>query len=137
MAFRTMTDDEIAEFLARPLVAVLAIDDPGRAPHVTPVWFHHLPGKFQVMTPAKSKKTRLHRTGSGQLSLSVQTADGPTARYVNMQGVAELLPLDDALLHVMVTKYLPEEARAAYLANPPEDAMFNITPQHVTTGVIG
>ncbi|HET6742025.1 MAG TPA: pyridoxamine 5'-phosphate oxidase family protein [Kribbella sp.] len=137
MAFRTMNDDEIAEFLAQPLVAVLAIDDPGQAPHVTPVWFHHLPDKFQVMTPTKSKKTRLHRTGSGQLSLSIQTADGPTARYVNMQGVAELLPLDDALLHAMVTKYLPEEARAAYLANPPEDAMFNISPQHITTGVIG
>jgi nitroimidazol reductase NimA-like FMN-containing flavoprotein (pyridoxamine 5'-phosphate oxidase superfamily) len=137
MAFRKMTDNEITEFLALPLVAVLAIDDPGRSPHVTPVWFHHLDGMFQVMTPTKSKKTRLHRTGSGQLSLSVQTADGPTARYVNMQGVAELLPLDDALLHAMVTKYLPSEARAAYLANPPEDAMFNITPQHITTAVIG
>ncbi|GAA3144796.1 hypothetical protein JOF29_005686 [Kribbella aluminosa] len=132
-----MDTKEMAEFLAQPLVAVFAIDDPGWSPHVTPVWFHHLPdGRFQVMTPAKSKKTRLHRTGSGELSLSVQTADGPTARYVNMQGVARFLPLDPALLHAMVEKYLPPEARPAYLANPPEDSMFDITPRRITTGVI-
>ncbi|MGZ0149011.1 pyridoxamine 5'-phosphate oxidase family protein [Kribbella sp. WER1] len=139
MGFRTMDDKEMAEFLALPLVAVFAIDDPGWSPHVTPVWFHHVPdgNRFQVMTPARSKKTRLHRTGSGELSLSIQTADGPTARYVNMQGVARFLPLDPALLDAMVTKYLPEEARAAYLANPPEDSMFDITPRRITTGVIG
>lgn len=139
MGFRTMDDKEMAEFLAQPLVAVFAIDDPGWSPHVTPVWFHHLPegNRFQVMTPAKSKKTRLHRTGSGELSLSIQTADGATARYVNMQGVARFLPLDPALLQAMVTKYLPPEARAAYLANPPEDSMFDITPRRITTGVIG
>ncbi|WP_427886086.1 pyridoxamine 5'-phosphate oxidase family protein [Kribbella sp. GL6] len=139
MGFRTMDDKEMAEFLAQPLVAVFAIDDPGWSPHVTPVWFHHLPegNRFQVMTPAKSKKTRLHRTGTGELSLSIQTADGPTARYVNMQGVARFLPLDPALLQAMVTKYLPPEAQAAYLANPPEDSMFDITPRRITTGVIG
>jgi nitroimidazol reductase NimA-like FMN-containing flavoprotein (pyridoxamine 5'-phosphate oxidase superfamily) len=132
-----MDDEEMAEFLAQPLVAVLAIDDPGWSPHVTPVWFHYLPGKFQVMTPAKSKKTRLHRSGTGQLSLSIQTAEGPTAKYVNMQGVARFLPLDPALLNAMVEKYLPEEHRAAYLADPPEDSMFDITPRRITTGVIG
>lgn len=139
MGFRTMDDKEMAEFLALPLVAVFAIDDPGWSPHVTPVWFHHLPdgNRFQVMTPAKSKKTRLFRSGSGELSLSIQTADGPTARYVNMQGVAELRPLDRGLLDTMVEKYLPEEARAAYVADPPEDSMFDITPRRITTGVIG
>ena len=139
MGFRTMDDGEAAEFLAQPLVAVLAIDDPGWSPHVTPVWFHHLPGenRFQVMTPAKSKKARLHREGSGELSLSVQTADGPTAKYLNMQGVARLLPLSPDLLNAMVEKYLPEEFRPAYLADPPEDSMFDITPRRITTGVIG
>jgi nitroimidazol reductase NimA-like FMN-containing flavoprotein (pyridoxamine 5'-phosphate oxidase superfamily) len=139
MGFRRMDDAEMAEFLAQPLVAVLAIDEPGWPPHVTPVWFHHLPdgNRFQVMTPAKSKKARLHRSGSGDLSLSIQTADGPTARYVNLQGAAEFLPLDAGLLHAMVEKYLPEEARAAYLADPPEDSMFDITPRRITTGVIG
>lgn len=139
MGFRTMDNDEMAEFLARPLVAVFAIDDPGWSPHVTPVWFHHLPGdnRFQVMTPSKSKKTRLFRSGSGQISLSIQTADGPTASYVNMQGTASLHSLDPGLLQAMVEKYLRPEDRAAYLANPPEDSMFDITPRRITTGVIG
>lgn len=139
MGFRTMDDKEMAEFLAQPLVAVFAIDDPGWSPHVTPVWFHHLPdgNRFQVMTPGKSKKTRLFRSGSGQLSLSIQTADGPTARYVNLQGEAELRPLEPALLHAMVEKYLQPDDRAAYLAAPPEDSMFDITPRRITTGVIG
>ncbi len=138
MGFRAMDDDEIAEFLAQPLVAVLAVDDPGWSPHVTPVWFNHLPddNRFQVMTPAKSKKTRLHRTGTGELSLSIQSADGPTARYVNMQGVARFLPLEDDLLNAMVEKYLPAEHRAAYLANPPEDSMFDITPRRITSAII-
>jgi hypothetical protein len=139
MDHRTMEDDEAAEFLAQPLVAVLAIDDPGWAPHVTPVWFHHLAdsNRFQVMTPAKSKKARLHRTGTGELSLSVQTAEGPTAKYLNMQGSARLLPLSKELLNAMVKKYLPEEYREAYLADPPEDSMFDINPRRITTGVIG
>jgi hypothetical protein len=138
MGFRTMDDKEMAEFLAQPLVAVFAIDDPGWSPHVTPVWFHHLPdgNRFQVMTPGRSKKTRLFRSGSGELSLSIQTANGPTASYVNMQGVASLGPLDPALLQAMVEKYLQPEARATYLANPPEDSMFDITPRRITTGVI-
>lgn len=45
-----------------------------------------------------------------------------------MQGVARFLPLDADLLNAMVEKYLPEEHRATYLANPPEDSMFDITP---------
>ena len=139
MGFRIMHTEEMAEFLAQPLVAVLAIDDPGWSPHVTPVWFRYLPdsGRFQVMTPTKSKKTRLHRTGTGELSLSIQTVEGATAKYVNMQGVARFLPLDADLLNATVEKYLPEEARAAYVADPPEDAMFDITPRRITTGVIG
>lgn len=78
MGFRAMDDDEIAEFLAQPLVAVLAVDDPGWSPHVTPVWFRHLPddNRFQVMTPAKSKKTRLHRTGTGELSSRSRRSTG-------------------------------------------------------------
>jgi hypothetical protein len=139
VGFRKMTDDEVDEFLARPLVAVLAVDEPGWPPHVAPVWFRHLPGenRFQVMTPSKSKKTRLHREGSGTLSLCVQVADGPTAEYVNVQGSATLDPLSPDLLHAMVEKYLPPADRDAYLANPPEDAMFDITPLRIITGVIG
>ncbi|NIK54665.1 pyridoxamine 5'-phosphate oxidase family protein [Kribbella shirazensis] len=139
MEFRTMDDDEAAEFLARPLVAVLAIDEPGWSPHVTPVWFHHLPdgNRFQVMTPRRSKKARLHGSGTGELSLSIQTTDGPTAKYLNMQGVAVLRPLSTELLHAMVEKYLPPEFHEAYLAEPPEDSMFDITPRRITSGVIG
>jgi hypothetical protein len=36
----------------------------------------------------------------------------------------------------MVEKYLPEEHRAAYLANPPEDSMFDVTPRRITSAVI-
>ncbi|HYJ68997.1 MAG TPA: pyridoxamine 5'-phosphate oxidase family protein [Nocardioidaceae bacterium] len=139
MAFRKMNDDETAEFLAQPLVAVIAVDEPGWSPHVTPVWFHHLPAenKFLVMTMARSKKVRLHRQGSGELSLSIQTGEGTTAKYVNMQGVARLHPLSAELLKTIAEKYLPPEHREAYIANPPEDSMFEITPRRITTGVIG
>ena len=127
----------MAEFLAQPLVAVLAVDEPGWSPHVTPVWFLYSSDRFQVMTPSSSKKTRLHRSGTGELSLSIQTVEGPTARYVNMQGVARLLPLSAEVLRSCVEKYLPEEHRAAYIADPPEDALFDVTPRRITTGVIG
>ncbi len=133
-----MSDDEMAEFLAQPLIAVLAINEPDWPPHVAPVWFHHLPteNKFQVITPTKSKKARLQRTGSGALSLCVQTVEGSTAKYVNVQGTATFHALPPALLQTMVDKYLPPADRAAYLANPFEDAMFDITPQRIVTGVI-
>jgi hypothetical protein len=139
VGFRKMRGDETAEFLAQPLVAVIAVDEPGWPPHVTPVWFHHqrVENKFLVMTMARSKKARLHKDGSGELSLSIQSSDGPTAKYVNVQGVARLHPLSAELLRTMVDKYLPPEHREAYIANPPEDSMFEITPRRITTGVIG
>jgi hypothetical protein len=139
VGLRKMGGDEMAEFLAQPLVAVIAVDEPGWSPHVTPVWFHHLraENRFLVMTMARSKKVRLLRDGSGQLSLCIQTSEGATAKYVNVQGVARLHPLSAGLLRTMVDKYLPSQYREAYIANPPEDSMFDITPRRIITGVIG
>lgn len=134
-----MEEDEAAEFLKQPLVAVLAVDEPDWSPHVTPVWFYHqrATNTFLVMTAANSKKTRLHREGSGELSLCIQATEGATAKYVNVQGVARLDPLSAELLEAMAEKYLPPEYREAYTANPPEDSMFQITPRRIITGVIG
>jgi Pyridoxamine 5'-phosphate oxidase len=136
---RKMTENEAAEFLAQPLVAVLAIDEPGWSPHVAPVWFHHrqVDGTFVVMTDAKTKKARLHREGSGELSLSIQGAEGVTAKYVNVQGTATLHPLSPEVLRTVAEKYLPPEFVDGYVADPPEDSMFEITPRRVVTGVIG
>lgn len=139
MEIRKMEDDETAEFLAQPLVAVLAVDEPDWPPHVTPVWFRHRRAEktFQVMTAAASKKVRLHRDGSGELSLCIQTVEGAAAKYVNVQGMASLQPLCTGVLKAIAEKYLPPEYRAAYIANPPEDSMFEITPRRIITGVIG
>ena len=134
-----MSDDEAAEFLAQPLVAVLALDEPGWSPHVTPVWFHHRPadGTFVVMTDASTKKARLWRDGSGELSLSIQSAEGATARYVNVQGTASLVPLTPEVLRTVASKYLPPDLVDGYVADPPEDSMFEIEPRRIVTGVIG
>lgn len=139
MEIHRMGDDEAAEFLARPYVAVLAVDEPGWSPHVVPVWFHHRPADntFVVMTAASSKKVRLHESGSGELSLCVQAIEGTAAKYVNVQGVASLHPLSVELLTAVAEKYLPPENVAAYMADPPEDSMFEITPRRIVTGVIG
>lgn len=139
MGFREMSADEIVEFLKQPLVAVLAVDEPGWAPHVTPVWFHHVGGEntFQVGTNTGTKKVRLHRQGSGEMSLCVQTVEGTQAKYVSVQGVASFRPLPSGLLETLAEKYLPPELRADYLANPPEDSTFEIEPRRIVTGVIG
>jgi hypothetical protein len=137
--FRKMTSAEAAEFLAQPLVAVLAIDEPGWPPHVAPVWFLHRPetGGFVVMTDATTKKARLWREGSGDLSLSIQASEGATAKYVNVQGSATLHPLDPDVLRAVASKYLPPDFVEGYVAEPPEDSMFEIVPKRVVTGVIG
>lgn len=134
-----MTSDETTQFLAQPLVAVLALDEPGWSPHVTPVWFHHeaADGTFIVMTDAATKKARLWRAGSGELSLSIQSAEGATARYVNVQGTATLAPLAPEVLRTVAAKYLPPELVDGYVADPPDDSMFSIEPRRVVTGVIG
>jgi nitroimidazol reductase NimA-like FMN-containing flavoprotein (pyridoxamine 5'-phosphate oxidase superfamily) len=134
-----MDEEEIAEFLKQPIVAVLAVDEPGWPPHVTPVWFHHLPAenRIQVGTNTRTKKVRLHSQGSGELSLCVQTVEGGQAKYVSVQGEASLHPLPPEVLETLVEKYLPPELRADYLKNPPEDSMFEIKPRRILTGVIG
>jgi nitroimidazol reductase NimA-like FMN-containing flavoprotein (pyridoxamine 5'-phosphate oxidase superfamily) len=139
MDIKRMTKEEAADFLAQPLVAVLAIDEPGWPPHVTPVWFHHRPadGTFVVMTDAASKKARLHREGSGELSLCVEGSEGATARYVNVQGTATFQPLPPEVVRTVAEKYLPPDFVEAYVAEPPEDSMFEIVPRRIVTGVIG
>lgn len=139
MEILKMSDDERAEFLARPYVAVLAVDEPGWSPHVAPVWFHHLPAedKFLVATASRSKKVRLHKSGTGELSLCVEAIEGTAAKYVNVQGTATLHPLSAERLTAVAEKYLPPENVAAYLADPPEDSMFEITPRRIVTAVIG
>lgn len=140
MKIRKMTADEMNEFLAQPLVAVLAVNEFFKAPHQTPVWFQYdvEQGLFYVMSKSDSKKMRLLREliSHDSISLCIQVSEGATAKYVNMSGNVSLEPLMPHTVEKFARKYLPPIHREAYVASTPEDTLLIIEPIKIVTGVI-
>ena len=94
-AMAKLTQDEIGEFLSRPLVAHLTTLRPDGTPHSAPVWFlwdagRGMPGQALVMAYDKAVKVR-NIGGNPAVALSVATPERPYA-FVTLEGRASLDP---------------------------------------------
>lgn len=104
-----LTQDEIAEFLSRPLVAHLTTLRPDGTPHTAPVWFlwdagRGAPGHALVMAYDQAVKVR-NLGGNPAATLSVATAERPYA-FVSLEGRASLDPAAvEAACHRICEKY--------------------------------
>ncbi|MEM1942101.1 MAG: pyridoxamine 5'-phosphate oxidase family protein [Candidatus Nitrosocaldus sp.] len=88
--WRSMSMDEVEEFLSRPLLMRLALMDRDLYPIVHPLWFIYKDGVFYLETHKASKKARLLRNNNRVYFLVDETVDGKP-RGVRGKGNAFLL----------------------------------------------
>lgn len=111
-----MNDAERRAFLDQVRPAILSVNEPGRGPQASPVWFDQLEnGDLWLVTQTYTQKAKLMPVGA-RVSLTVQRHKRPYA-YVSAEGpVISVVPytLDDDL-YPMAVRYLGEEAARAFI----------------------
>ncbi|HET9609090.1 MAG TPA: PPOX class F420-dependent oxidoreductase [Acidimicrobiales bacterium] len=99
----TMTDDEVAAFVAQSRTATMATIGPTGTPHLVAMWFAVVDGQVWLETKAKSQKAQNLRRDD---RLTFMVEDGltyDTLRGVSMEGRAVLVDDPDALWRVGIS----------------------------------
>jgi PPOX class probable F420-dependent enzyme len=103
-----MTDEELQEFLRRPLIVSFTTVRPGGAPHTTPIWYEYDDGKFYCFASSEAVKTR-NVVRDPQVSLCIATHDEPY-RYVLAEGTCAVVSDGvDQRAHSISARYYGEE----------------------------
>ena len=107
--------DDIADFVDRRRVGVLAYVRADGRPNQVPIWYTHREGAFYMSTTTTGPKRRaLER--NPRISLTIQD-ERPPYRAVIVDGTASLRPLDDDTddpTDGMATRYFGRLGAAAY-----------------------
>ena len=135
MSTTTMTKQEREAFLADTHVGIFAVDEPGRAPLVVPIWYQYEPGEVvRFVTGGTSRKARLLRA-AGRFSLCVQT-ETPPYKYVTVEGpsVIGAVPDFERDIRDRAIRYLGKEMGEMYLAMTADEragaVLVEMTPEH-------
>lgn len=83
-----MTQQELEEYLRRPLVVTFTTIRPDGSPHVTPIWYEYDGGKFYCWVGADTIKARNVRRNP-RVALCIATHDHPYS-YVIAEGTCEI-----------------------------------------------
>jgi nitroimidazol reductase NimA-like FMN-containing flavoprotein (pyridoxamine 5'-phosphate oxidase superfamily) len=133
-----MMTEQVAAFLARPWVTVLAVAASGRGPLAVPVWYAlNADGQPWFVTSKASPKARLIET-AGRITLTMQREALPYA-YVSLEGAATLATARFADLQEVARRYLGKTEGDAYAESMREayetGASWRITlrPERVST----
>lgn len=84
----SMTQQELEEYLRRPLVVTFTTIRPDGSPHVTPIWYEYDGGKFYCWVGADTIKVRNIRHDP-HVALCIATHDHPY-KYVIVNGSCEI-----------------------------------------------
>lgn len=84
-----MTDQELTEFLRRPLVVGFTTIRQDGSPQVSPVWYEYDERKFYCWVDADSVKARNIRRDP-HVALCIATHDEPY-KYVLVEGICEIV----------------------------------------------
>ncbi len=112
----TMNKEEREEYLSRPHVGVIAIEQEGHGPLAVPVWYSYEPGgNVEVLMGSDSIKAKLI-TAAGRYTMTVQREELPY-KYVMAEGpVVETRPADtEADTRPMARRYLGDELGDQYV----------------------
>jgi PPOX class probable F420-dependent enzyme len=123
---------ELADFLALPLVAVLATYRRGGSVLLSPVWHQWRDGGFDVLCEPNDIKVR-HLQRDPRASIVVYDNE-PPYRGVEIRATAQLSDIDRAdFVLDMSIRYLGEEAGRAYAAGSADSVLVRLEPGHVRT----
>ncbi|MDG4663819.1 pyridoxamine 5'-phosphate oxidase family protein [Mycobacterium sp. 236(2023)] len=119
-----MTSEEREQYLADLHVGVVAVERPGRAPLVVPIWYGYQPGGDVLLwTESGSIKHTLIRD-AGRFSITAQD-EQPPYKYVTAEGdVTSIEKAEDAEVRAIAVRYLGEQEGGAF-------ADQNLTPSSV------
>lgn len=98
-----MSDDEIADFVARNRTGTMATVGPGGQPHLVAMWYGVINDEIWVETKAKSQKV-VNLRRNPRVSFLIE--DGMTydnLRGVSFEGIAEIRDDPDSVLAVGVS----------------------------------
>ncbi len=124
----TMSKEEREEYLSRPHVGVIGIEDPGRGPLTVPIWYaYEVGGDVVILTHPESRKAKAI-AAAGRFSLCVQRERLPY-KYVMVEGpVVETRACDvDADARPMAHRYLGQAMGDQYVDDGDDSTSIVIT----------
>ena len=122
--------DDLAAFLERPLVAVLATHWPDGSVLLSPVWHEWRDGGFSVATTAGDVKIR-HVTRDPRASILVAENE-PPYRGVEVRCRPEVVPDSDGAVALrLAVRYLGETRGRAYAAELGDDTLIRLRPGEI------
>jgi PPOX class probable F420-dependent enzyme len=136
-----MTKADREAFLTQLHVGILAVNEEGRAPLASPVWYRYVPGgDIYVVTGEGSRKTKALRT-AGRASFTVQNEARPY-KYATVEGAVSFeVPEFERDIRQMAHRYLGPTGGDAYLKSTGSSAAGNvlvrITPERWLTADFG
>jgi nitroimidazol reductase NimA-like FMN-containing flavoprotein (pyridoxamine 5'-phosphate oxidase superfamily) len=132
-----MTQDEREAFLADPHVGVISIQDPGRGPLSTPIWYDFKPGVGLWVITARTSRKGIALDKAGRFSIVAQTEESPYYKYVSVEGpIVDVRPADrEKDTRPMAHRYFGTQLGDAYLdSQSVEDAhVYMMQPQRWLT----
>src|SRR5262245_38442373 len=88
----TMSKEEMEAFLAKPLIARLALVRANGSPQVTPMWFLYEDGILYMSTRVHRAKVK-HIKANPRVAVAIDVMEAPLKnKVVIMEGTAELMP---------------------------------------------
>ncbi|BBX06996.1 PPOX class F420-dependent oxidoreductase [Mycolicibacterium aichiense] len=98
-----MSDDEVADFVARSRTGTMATIGPDGQPHLVAMWYGVLDDEIWVETKAKSQKA-VNLRRDPRVSFLIEDGDTyDTLRGVSFEGVAEIVEDPDTIFKVGVS----------------------------------
>ena len=123
---------ELADFLALPIVAVLATYRRDGGVLLSPVWHQWRDGGFDVLREPNDIKVR-HLRRDARASILVYDNE-PPYRGVEIRTNAQLSDIDRAeVVREMSVRYLGQEAGEAYAADSADSVLVRLEPGEVRT----
>ncbi len=129
---RDLPLSELADFLALPIVAVLATYRRDGSVLLSPVWHQWREGGFDVVCSPDDIKVR-HLRRDPRASILVYGSDLPYCG-VELRTTAQLSDIDRAdVVREMSVRYLGKEAGEAYAAGSADSFLVRLGPGHLRT----
>jgi PPOX class probable F420-dependent enzyme len=123
--------DELSDFLALPIVAVLATYRRDGGVLLSPVWHQWRAGGFDVVSAPDDIKVR-HLRRDPRASILVYGNDLPYCG-VEIRTTAQLYDIDRDVVRDMAVRYLGREAGEAYAEGSADSVLVRLEPGNVRT----
>ena len=130
-----LTPEQMAEFLERPLVAVMVTLRANGAPHAIPVWYEYTDGEFIVFTSSTFQRVKNLERDS-RAAITISTHDVPYM-YVSAEGPVSITSEGVAETGLSIARRYTGEEAEGYLTELLDEhsVVLRLTPERILTWV--